>query len=211
MSQYGGLKNKCILRLAKAKLKMEKKMTLPILPALLCCSVSKEHKAQLTTKKKEWRERTKKKMHFHFLGWISSKHCKCLEKKGNAGFGCPFQLLSFLSLQFEREEEHNFIVATLPIPSLTTVAMESGLWDEILDDVRHFVGGVDEGVAQRFLLLEADEFDRLGIPAPFLQGHVVQLLAQVVRDYPVVLSEDVGSCIYIGWFGEEMDCQASQG
>ena len=34
---YGGLKKKCIFRLAKGKLKMEKKMTLPILPTPLCC------------------------------------------------------------------------------------------------------------------------------------------------------------------------------
>ena len=37
---YGGLKKKYILRLAKAKLKKEKKMTLPILHTPLCCSAS---------------------------------------------------------------------------------------------------------------------------------------------------------------------------
>ena len=41
---YSGLKKKCILRLAKAKLKMEKKMPLPILPTSLCCSASKGEK-----------------------------------------------------------------------------------------------------------------------------------------------------------------------
>ena len=46
--RYGGLKTNCIFRPAKAKLEMEKKMTLPILPTRLCCSVSKQHKAQLT-------------------------------------------------------------------------------------------------------------------------------------------------------------------
>ena len=38
--KYGGLKKKCILRLAKAKLKMEKKMTLPI---VLQCKQSAKH------------------------------------------------------------------------------------------------------------------------------------------------------------------------
>ena len=52
LTQYGGLKKKCILRLAKAKLKKEKKMTLPILHTPLCCSASKQHKTQLTTHKK---------------------------------------------------------------------------------------------------------------------------------------------------------------
>ena len=50
--KYGGLKKKCILRLAKAKLKMEKKMTLPILLTPPCCSASNQHKAQLTTTKR---------------------------------------------------------------------------------------------------------------------------------------------------------------
>jgi len=59
------LKKKCIFRLAKAKLEMEKKMTLPILPTPLCCSASKQHKAQLTTKK-GWRERIKKRDAFSF-------------------------------------------------------------------------------------------------------------------------------------------------
>ena len=74
--QYGGLKKKCILRLAKAKLKMEKKMTLPILHTPLCCSASNQHKAQLTTIKKDGGRVLKKGMHFLFLEWTSpSKHC----------------------------------------------------------------------------------------------------------------------------------------
>ena len=64
---YGGLKKKCIVRQAKAKLEMEEKMTLPILPALLCCSASKEHKAQLTTTKKDGGRGLRKGMHFLFL------------------------------------------------------------------------------------------------------------------------------------------------
>ena len=65
--EYGGLKKKCILRLAKAKLKKEKKMTLPILPTPLCCSASNQHKAQLTTIKKDGGRVLKKGMHFLFL------------------------------------------------------------------------------------------------------------------------------------------------
>ena len=65
--KYGGLKKKCIVRLAKAKLEMEKKMTLPILPALLCCSASKEHTAQLTTKKRDRGRGLRIGMHFLFL------------------------------------------------------------------------------------------------------------------------------------------------
>jgi len=64
---YGGLKKKCILRLAKAKMKMEKKMTLPILLTSLCCSASNQHKAQLTTIKKDGGRVLKKGMHFLFL------------------------------------------------------------------------------------------------------------------------------------------------
>ena len=63
--KYGGLKKKCIVRLTKAELELEKKMTLPILTALLCCNASKDHKAQLTTKR-GWRERTKKRDPFSF-------------------------------------------------------------------------------------------------------------------------------------------------
>ena len=63
----GGLKKKYILRLAKAKLKKEKKMTLPILHTPLCCSASNQHKAQLTTTKKDGGRVLKKGMHFLFL------------------------------------------------------------------------------------------------------------------------------------------------
>ena len=64
---YGGLKKKCIFRLAKAKLKMEKKMTLPILHFPPCCNASNQHKAQLTTTKKDGGRVPKKGMHFLFL------------------------------------------------------------------------------------------------------------------------------------------------
>ena len=74
-SKYGSLKKKCILRQAKAKLKMEKKMTLPILPTPLCCSASNQHKAQLTTIKKDGGRVLKKGMHFLFLEITSpAKH-----------------------------------------------------------------------------------------------------------------------------------------
>ena len=66
-NDYGGLKKKCNLRLAKAKLKKEKKMTLPILHTPLCCSASNQHKAQLTTTKKDGGRVLKKGMHFLFL------------------------------------------------------------------------------------------------------------------------------------------------
>ena len=64
---HGDLKKKCILRLAKAKMKMEKKMTLPNLLTPLCCSASNQHKAQLTTTKKDGGRVLKKGMHFLFL------------------------------------------------------------------------------------------------------------------------------------------------
>ena len=65
-NDYSGLKKKCILRLAKAKLKKEKKMTLPILHTPLCCSASNQHKAQLTTIKKDGGRVIKKGMRFLF-------------------------------------------------------------------------------------------------------------------------------------------------
>ena len=61
------MKKKYILRLAKAKLKMEKKMTLLILHTPLCCSASNQHKAQLTTTKNDGGRVLKKGMHFLFL------------------------------------------------------------------------------------------------------------------------------------------------
>ena len=64
---YGGLKKKCILRLAKAKLRKEKKMTLPILHTPLCCSASNQHKAQLTITKKDGGRVLKKEGIFFYL------------------------------------------------------------------------------------------------------------------------------------------------
>ena len=65
-SYYGGLKEKCIFRQAKAKLKMEKKMTLPILtqsPVLQC-----KQSAQSTAdhNKKGWRGSTEERDAFSF-------------------------------------------------------------------------------------------------------------------------------------------------